>query len=87
MHLAPATPAQTVLWACAHEVWHSLQICQEKMVGSLLYCRPFTVFVRPTIVETCRRAHPHELVYKLTHYMAAYVAIDIPIHHSLGNRS
>ena len=46
----------------AHVVWHSLQISQEKMVGSLLYCRPFTVLVRPTMVDTCRR---RELLTKL----------------------
>ena len=39
----------------AHVVWHSLQISQAKMVGSLLYCRPFTVLVRPTMVDTCDR--------------------------------
>ena len=33
-------------------MWHSLQISQAKMVGSLLYWRPFTVLVRPTMVDT-----------------------------------
>jgi hypothetical protein len=60
-----------------HVVWHSLQISQEKMVGSLLYCRPFTVFVRPTIVDTCHRQQPMGLVSQMAGHARACVYTEV----------